>query len=294
MAAMSRRLPSLWYPEASCAQQSSRAEEGGRGSHSAASDAAEEAPSAQQRPKKKKTVIQRRHVPTVVVPPQSNQEETPQTQNLKIMNTYDTIEKVGEVTLLDLSPLPYQEDNIPPSKKYPNWFCGWTDEEHFDLHRNTTARPPPREVRQHTPAVSIRSIYGRSSFQSRRQHYKFQHFTSYEEYADEYRQDYSYTSMFVVRETVKKEQETRETTAYKVVNERSSVVLPVEIRNVYQKDPYYAELVSRLGIKEPPKSRGGVVDGNPNLLRGLQPTPPSIVKKKRNVENIVVANAGKM
>jgi len=278
---MNHRLPSLWYPEASCAQHtSSGAEEGGRGPTVVV-------PQSQHSPATSSSTSQ----------PKSTQEAGTQSQKLE---TYDTLEKVEEVTLLDLSPLPYQfskQDKIPPSKKYPNWFCGWTDEEYFDLHRNTTTRSPPREGgRLHTSSVNIRStIYSRSSFQStvrRRPPYKFQHFTSYEEYAEEYRHEYSYTSTFVPRQRVTREQETKEV-SYKVANERASIALPVEIKNVYQEDPYFAELVNRLGIKEPPRSRGGVIDRDPHLLQGLRPTPPSIVKKKRNVENIVVANSGK-
>lgn len=307
---MAQRLPSLWYPEASYAKDAAlvEAEEGGRGSQVSPMEEAAQS---------KKLPILRRRTPTVVVPKlaQNSQGLHPSTktkskqsdsghlpQIVQQAETYDTLEKAEELNLLDLSSLPYRssrDSKTTPAKKYPNWFCGWTDEEYFDLHRSTSTRPAPREViRLQTPSTGARpSLYNRSTFTSalrRRTPYKFQHFASYEEYAEEYRLEYSYTSLHVPKTLPEKEAKPTQEVTYKIVNERSTVTLPIELKNVYQEDPYFAELVSRLGIKEPPRSRGGIVDGDQNLLQGMKPTPPSIVKKKKNVENIVISNSGKV
>ena len=303
---MSHRLPSLWYPGASfakdAAQSEGGSEEGGRGSMPTS-------PMEETGHQNKRLPIPRRRTPTVAVTllsaltnkDKAEQDSTTLPQIVKKTGTYETVEKVEDLSLLDLSSLPYEgfeNDNSSPVRKYPNWFCGWTDEEHFDLNRNTSTRAP-RDVGRgalQTPSSGIRtSLYTRASFSSsamrRRPPYKFQHFASYEEYSEQYNTEYSYTSMFIPHKSGKegKGQEVN----YKRVNEEASIAFPIDMKNVYHEDPFFVELVSRLRIKEPTKNRG-LVDGDQSLLRGLRPTPPSIIKKKRNVENIVISNSGKL
>lgn len=305
---MSRRLPKLWYPETSYTGPHMVPEEAGRGSQQGSSSEQELETGTQKRQVTPPT-------PAVNVPPDTSRKIKPPLLLPELTegaNIYKTIEAIDEdeATLLDHSSLPYQKSNTTaPNQNCPNWFCGWTEEEYFDLHRT---KPPPcdtdrallRTADGYRSTLHSRGGYARYNSTStvrRRPPYSFHHFDSFQKYSKEYRKVYSYTALCTSHYSQKETKEEKKKNGGEwecVEHDFDTTILPIGMNNVYQKDPYLRELISRLGIREPPANmeRNPCImegDKQQQLLRSPRPTPPSIVKRKK-VENIVVSNSAPM
>lgn len=289
----------IWGPEASYTAASLGSEEGGRGSLHDTSSSEQLNAAA----KVKNKSIPKRRTPTVSIPPQANQETsetgTPSspTDAGKSPAIYTTIENNKKQSLLELSHELY-ETSKPAN---PHWFCGWTECEILDLHR----KPPPTVTgegdrsRLQTPMDGYRSTlhsrasssrYSSSHGRRRTYQYTFRHYETSEEYAEEYRQLYSFTAMNTG--CPPRDEDERIYCEGEDVEQDAEVIFPLGVKSLYRGDPYLRELASRLGIREPPPSFQDW-DRQQQLI-SPRPTPPSIVKKKRNGKdqvNIVVSNS---
>ena len=243
--------------------------------------------------------------------------------------TYKTIEIKSELqhSLLQLSHQAYHKSNTKS-----NTFCGWTDSEHDDLQQQqqvaTSAKVPwqPQghgtepgdrsklqtpldgrrsalqsrisSSRQNSSNIPSSSSRAGSRYRASHTSYTFQHFDTPEEYAANYLELYSYTTLH----SSSNSREEDEKLLYcscgegEEVEQDAEVILPLGVKSLYRGDPYILELVSRLGIREPPPPPPPLLENwqGQLLLTQPRPTPPSIVKRKRNERdtvNIVVSNS---
>ena len=288
----------VWYPDRSYTAAQEGSEESGRGSlHASSAEQQEPESSTAATKRRSKAVITRRRTPTVCIPASkvasTDSTPTPSSSGQARPN-YQTIETTRRYTLHELSSKVYTESATPPPKNH-NWFCGWTEFEHLDLYQSgklTNSGNDYDRTRLQTPADGNRSsLHSRvsssrymSSRGSRRySQYVFHHHADVAQYMEDYRSTYSYTglttgyahtagherAMFCEGEDVEQDEE---------------VTLPVDVKSLYRGDPYLRELMHRLGVKGPPVT--------PEYERP-RPTPPSIVKRRRNGREveIVVSNS---
>ena len=323
-------LDQVWRPQASYGkyQESNNldsAEEGGRGSLQASSStsateqqedhhASTTPPVAAAAASRKRAVIPRRRTPTVKIPRElrvagpggtrltsgssgSSEGNTPTTRT-----GYDTIETKAEplLVLLNLSCRVYERTKIANPKTH-NWYCGWTDHEHLDLHYTPKPATTGGEFdrsRLQTPADGYRStLHSRvsssrytSSRGGRRTNYTFHHYDNPDSHIETYRELYGYTALNS-DPSQRRSNEERLFFEEGNVEQDAEVMLPVGVKSLYQGDPYLKELVNRLGIKEPLSPE---LERQQQLLQAPRPTPPSIVKKKRNEResvSIMVSNS---
>lgn len=286
----------VWRPEASYAPASLGSEEGGRGS---LQDSEQVLELKGDRKKKSGVIIPKRRTPTVCIPSPANQNDTetstPSSDPGRVA-IYKTIERNKKQGLLELSHVVYEKSKA----RNGNWFCGWTDFEALDLHQ----KPPPTagtvesgdRSRLQTPLDGYRSTlnsrascsrYSSSHGRRRVYQYTFHHLDTSEEYAEQYTQLYSFTAL-----NLQKEDDERVCCEGEEVEQDAEVILPLGVKSLYRGDPYLRELVSRLGIREPPPLQDW--EKQQQLLMGPRPTPPSIVKRKRNGKDpvdIMVSNS---
>lgn len=294
----------VWYPERSyTATTQLGSEEGGRGSlHASSSE--QDQPEATTRPSRRKQPIPRRRTPTVTIPlaaataASSGANNTP-TPTGHTPPCYTTIEAVKRVTLRELSGRVYEKPSAPPPKNH-NWFQGWTEWEHIDLHQSNkmttalTGDTAGDRSRLQTPAsadgyrsggnsrVGSSSRYVLSRHGRRASQYVFRHHDTVQQHMEEYHNMCSFTGLTTSHAHSK---DGKMLCEGEDVEQDDEVVLPIGVRSLYRGDPHLRELVHRLGIKDPPPV-------NPEWERP-RPTPPSIVKRRRNGRdvNIVVSNS---
>ena len=284
----------VWRPEVSYAPATVGSEEGGRGSL--------HAEQVEVKAVRKKASIPRRRTPTVHIPPpaalncsESNNSPSTDTGSPAV---YKTIEKNKKQSLLEFSRKPYEKSKAPNPRSV-NWFCGWTEFEHVDLHY----RPPvmtatDNRTRLQTPGDGYRSSlqsrvsssrYSSSRGGRRAYHYTFRHFAKTEDHIENYRALYCFTMLN--SDPCNRQDEDRVYCEGEDVEQDAEVTLPLGVKSLYRGDPYIRELVSRLGIREPPPEDWGKIQ---QLLTSPRPTPPSIVKKRKDGKDtvdMVVANS---
>lgn len=285
----------VWCPGNSYAAAQEGWEEGGWGSTVQAASSSSEPEQDHALPKTKKISIPRRTTPTVRIPPRSRAAHGSSTAEQEKQN-YKTIEQRKTWTLHELSFMAYDKYRSADPKNQSR-FCGWTDEEQQDEQTRTYNRSQASEAVDRTglqtPADGHRSNlcsrasnsrYNSSHGGRRVNHYTFHHYQQAEDYVQEYRDLYCYTSL---------------NTAPSSANQRGDRIFfegedveqdsdGIQVKSLYQGDPYLRELVSRLGIKEPADLEGR------HQFQAPRPTPPSIVKRRRNepeTVDIVVSNS---
>lgn len=124
----------------------------------------------------------------------------------------------------------------------------------------------------------------------------FQHFRELRHYIEHYRITQSYTTLNVPGLKRKMSCECgngllgkseKLPPEPKVVEQDPDSCMQLEVKSYYQDaDPYLRELVSRLGVR-------GLQTREQQLLRSSKPTPPSITRKKKPREDLVVRSNGK-
>lgn len=312
----------MWRPEASYGKKqesSCSAEEGGRGSMlqepAEATSVQEEdsstpttttAPTAFAARNKKKAIIPRRRTPTVCIPNElkpsgsTNSSEEGSTPTSK---GYATIEKKEQplLVLLEFSSKVYEPTKIENPKTH-NWHCGWTDHELQDLHytpKPTTTGSDVDRSRLQTPADGYRStLHSRASssrYTSARggrktYTYTFHHFDDLDSHIETYRELYSYTSLNS-DPSQRKPDEDKLFFDGEDVEQDAEIMFPIDMKSMHHGDLHLKELMNRLGIKVPLTPEQ---ERQQQLLQVPRPTPPSIVKKRRNEKDsvsIVVSNS---
>lgn len=306
---------SVWHPQKSIANDGS--EEGGRGSFHSSEPQVHATDSNQLKTAKKKAKIPRRRTPTVdisaLVSRASSTKQKSTTANgktAKARDTYDTIESQDGPTILECSSMVYRRDpqaNIN-SNAAINELCGWRDKEiecyKAAADRSATGSNNFDRSRLQTPAEGLRSSlqsragnYSRqaSSYGKRKECYVFQHFYKPQHYIEHYRMTQSYTTLNVPglkrkmscnceNGLLEGEELPPEP---KVVDQDPESYMQPEVKSYCQDtDPYLRELVSRLGVR-------GLIQREQQLLRSPKPTPPSITKKTKPHEDLVVRSNGK-
>lgn len=286
----------MWHPESSYAvTNNDGSEEGGRGSLHASSSEGCEA----QAKTRRKVHIPPRRTPTVIVSSAKTPDRAKSASTEQPTQNYPTIERRDEVDLFELSSQPYKDDSTLSELHGPKGpFSGWTNHESLELKEQLRsvmkysfaggggAHATPEGNRSALQSRASSSRYTSSCGSRGRRYYSytFHHYQDTDNYISNYRDLYSYTALNTG-------QEDREEGRPRRTEERSmedASHLPVGVRSLYQDDPYMRELVSRLGIKEPPSAAAVQ-----QLLHSPRPTPPSIVKKRRKGEetiSIVVSN----
>ena len=290
----------VWHPQKSIAADES--EDGGRGSLLFNW----EPPDPQKKgTKRAKTVIPRRRTPTVDVSALvANCKSTRLTASgqgkTKSRDTYETIERSGDgvPSILECSSSVYRRGNPEVSTSFGQDLSGWRDREleitcRGSVDRSSTFSSFDRS-RLQTPAENLRSQNKArtsahvSSRGKRRECYAFQHFDEARHFIEHYRIFHSYTSFTVpgLKKRLCMGDEVSDIfrldgppEATKVVEQDSENRIQPGVKSYCREadDPYseLRELVSRLGVK-------GLVQ------RGLKPTPPSINKKTKVHEDLVV------
>jgi hypothetical protein len=282
----------VWRPGASHVAPSLESEEGGRGSLQEEEGRGSLQGEAEAKPVvKKKSSLPRRRTPTVYIPPKGiTDTSTPS----PLADGYKTIEKTKRPipSLLELSRKPYEKKKTPES----NWFCGWSDFECLDQQQGGMKQTITEGGRLQTPRDGYRSsLLSRasssrynSSHGVRKAHtYTFHHFERFEEYAEHYRDFYAFTTL---NSGGSREDEERVYCEGEEVEQDAEVLLPLGVKSLYRGDPYLRELVNRLGIRDPPDYEAQ----QQQLLGTPRPTPPSIVKRRKDGKdtvNIIVANS---
>ena len=306
---------SVWHPQKSVANDGS--EEGGRGSFHATEPQAQDTDSSQLKTAKKKAKIPRRRTPTVDVSAlvsrasSMKQKSTGKTAKARRSDTYDTIESQESPTILECSSVVYRREaqTINASNANITELCGWRDRE-IECYKAVSDRSATgsnnfdHSSRLQTPAEGLRSNlqsragnYSRqtSSYGKRRECYVFQHFNKPYHYIEHYRMTQSYTTLNVpglkrkmscnCENGLLEGQELPPEP--KVVEQDPESYMQPEVKSYYQDtDPYLQELVSRLGVQ-------GLIQRDGQLLRSPKPTPPSITKKTKPREDLVVCSNGK-
>ena len=300
---------SVWHPQKSVANDGS--EEGGRGSFHAPEPQVQTTDSSQLKTAKKKAKIPRRRTPTVdvsaLVSRASSTKQKPTGKTAKARDTYDTIESQEGPTILECSSVVYRRETqtINTSNADIHELCGWRDREiecyKVASDRSATASNNFDRSRLQTPAEGLRSNlqsragnYSRqtSSYGKRRECYIFQHFDKPYYYIEHYRMTQSYTTLNVPGLKRKMSCNCENGLAEgeelppepKVVDQDPESYMQPEVKSHYQDtDPYLRELVSRLQVR-------GLIQREQQLLRSPKPTPPSITKKSKPREDLVVGS----
>ena len=274
---------------------------------------------------RKKAIIPRRRTPTVCIPKEMKAD--PPSGHLaasaKLQATasgssegstptatrpgYGTIEKSTEPTLvlLEQSSKVYDETKVP-NLKNRNWFCGWTDHEYIDLHHIPKPAPIGGEFdrsRLQTPAEGYRSAiqsrvsssrYTSSRAGGRRTYpYTFHHYDNPDSHIETYRELYSYTALNTDPNQRRKDDDRTLCEGGDGVEQDAEIMLPAGVASLYRGDPYLKELMSRLGIREL-ATPSQEMERQQQLLQAPRPTPPSIVKRRRDEKesvSIIVANS---
>lgn len=309
----------VWHPQKSVANDGS--EEGGRGSfHTSEFQTPQAIDSDQLKTVKKKAKIPRRRTPTVdvsaLVSRASSTAKQKSRKAAKARDTYDTIESQDGPTILECSSVVYRRDpqaNINSNANI-NELCGWRDRE-IECYKAAADRSATGSnnyfdrSRLQTPAEGLRSNlqsragnYSRqaSSYGKRKECcYVFQHFYEPRHYIDHYRMTQSYTTLNVPGlkrkmscdcENGLLEKGEELPPEPKVVEQDPDSYMQLGVKSYGQDgtDPYLQELVSRLGVR-------GLIQQTreQQLLRSPKPTPPSITKKTKPREDLVVRSNGK-
>ena len=306
---------SVWHPQKSVANDGS--EEGGRGSFHTSELQATADPN-QLKTAKKKAKIPRRRTPTVDVSAlvfhASSTAKQKSGKAAKARDTYDTIESQDGPTILECSSVVYRRDlqaNINSNANI-NELCGWRDRE-IECYKAAANRSATGSnnyfdrSRLQTPAEGLRSnLQSRSGNYSRQSSsygkrkeccYVFQHFYEPRHYIDHYHMTQSYTTLNVPGLKRKMSCDCENglgeelPPAPKVVEQDPDSYMQLGVKSYSQDgtDPYLRELVSRLGVK-------GLIQQTreQQLLRSPKPTPPSITKKTKPREDLVIHSNGKM
>lgn len=286
-----------WHPERSYTASQLGSGESGRGSlHASSSEQEPEQASSEATKTRRKPPIPRRRTPTVYIPAEgaaTSADNTP-TPTAQSRPNYQTIEPNKRPSLQQLSAEVYKRPNAPLPKNHSS-FCGWTDLEPLDMYQsNKMATSDVDRTKLQTPADGYRSsLHSRASSSrytsSRAGHrtsqYIFHHYEELERHIEDYRNLYSYSAL-----TAGPSLPTTggERVAYfegEDIEQDDEVILPTGVRS-YRGDAHLRELFHRLGIKEP------LPPPLPDWERP-RPTPPSIVKKRRNGRDveIVISNS---
>ena len=295
----------VWHPQKSIANDES--EDGGRGSlvlHAEQQDV-----DPQLKKKRKKAIIQRRKTPTVDVRVLLSQASARTKSNrskekLKARDTYETIEtqEGPGPSILECSSIVYRMKPQTSTTFPENELCGWRDRELESYkpaaNRSMTFSSFDRS-RLQTPATGLRSnLQSRarstphpSSRGKRREPYVFQHFSETHHYIEHYRIFHSYTTLTVpglknklctcTDKAIAGEEflQGEPPPEPKVVEQDSDGIVQPEVKSYSHEDPYayLRELVSRLGVQT-------LAESTP------KPTPPSITKKTKHNEDLVVCS----
>lgn len=290
----------VWRPMDSYASTSLGSEEGGRGSLHASSS---EQQQQEVKMVKRRASIPRRRTPTVHIPPPAvlncSETNSPSTDTGSPA-VYKTIEKNKKQSLLDLSQKPYEKSKAP-NPRNDNWFCGWTKFEHLDLHYRpiTMATAAEDRCRLQTPGDGYRSTmqsrasnsrYNSSHGRRKAYSYTFHHFMNSEDHIENYRTLYCFSALN--SDPSSRQDEDRVYCEGEDVEQDAEVTLPLGVKSLYRGgDPYIRELVNRLGIRGPPPEDW---ERHQQLLATPRPTPPSIVKKRKDGKDtmdMMVANS---
>lgn len=294
----------VWHPQKSVTNDGS--EEGGRGSLVLTEDSAQPVEIAT---KRKKSAIPRRRTPTVdvsvLVSHAKNRKKNNQSkEKTKARDTYNTIESHDTVSMLECSSEVYRRKAIVSNSTEEAQLCGWRDRElefykEAIYDRGTTLSSFDRS-RLQTPAEGLHSnLHSRAGRRSaatscrgrRNEPYIFQHFSEAHDYIEHYRTFHSYTTLSVpeLRRKMIAEREVNErlhpddplSESTKVVGLGSDMTEQPDVKSYCEDESYQylRELVSRLGVKA-------------LVQNGLKPTPPSINKKTKTDETLVVCSNG--
>ncbi len=302
----------VWHPGRSIAASHAQdtadgCEEGGRGWSGAAPESKEQTKA--RRPPRVK--IPRRDTATVVVKDRrpatvagnyakytgtvGEKRESRETQG----SSYNTIEQRscnGGASLLECGSLPPDHQSQLRSD-----FCGWTEREvpsKYALDKmssgsNSHAATSVDRSSLQTPGAGCRSNQpsraGSRYSSGRRKHYDFRHLEAAHDYIDHYRRFYCYSTLSVpppppycnpIAESGEGQEEEEE-------EENPKNFMPLGVKSLYRGDPYLRELVSRLGVRNSLQNR------EQKLLKSPRPTPPSIVRKSKEVADLAVCAHGK-
>ena len=286
-----------WRPDVSYAATSLGSEEGGRGSLQAPSTTTAGEQELETTKRKNKTHIPRRKTPTVMV-------LTP-TKAPRESQGYKTIETKKDPTLLQLSRKTYDStptttNNNNNTTKNRNWFCGWTDYEHLDLSAVTGPGPSDGDrSRLQTPMEGLRgTVHGSSGSRVSSSRYSssrggrrkeeqraFQHYSDVGVYMEEYRRLYCYTTLSSAPSLREDE---RVFCEGEEVEQDGEAIFSPGVKSLYRGDQHIRDLVSRFGVRDLSGGQETQQQHNP------RPTPPSIVKRRRDrreTADIVVSNS---
>ena len=264
-------------------------EEGGRGSLHASSSEQEQEGKAAVAKSKKKISIPRRRTPTVKITCNT----TARTFKEQKKGNYSTIETRNEPSLFRLSSKPYENRKAPNPNTY-NSFCGWTDHEYYDLHHQnsklcsneidrTGLQTPAERNRSALQSRTSNSRYSSSYGSRRRYSYTFHHFDNLDDFMANYNDLYCFTTLNTSSYQQKEEEKPNEKIFQEGedIQQDYEVLLPLEDKLLYGMDPYLRELAKRLGI-------ASFSQYSENQL--LQ-TPHTIVKKRRDLQDLVVSGS---
>lgn len=200
--------------------------------------------------------------------------------------TYSTIEQRscgGTASLLDCA-----REHEPPQRAD---FCGWTEREVMakygpsktssNSHMSGTAERSSLQTPADGHRSNLSSRAGSRCSGGRRERYEFRHLPASQDYIEHYRQLYCYTTLSCPRAPP-----LCEAIAESAEGDPEDF-MPIEVRCLYRGDPYLHELASRLGVRSSLQNR------EQKLLKTQRPTPPSIVKRSRDVANLAVHAQGK-
>lgn len=284
----------IWRPDVSYTATSLGSEEGGRGSLQAPSSSSTTTGEQELEVTKRrnKEHIPQRRTPTVMVlttakaPPRESQA------------SYKTIEKKKDPTgtLLQLSRKAY-ERTTPTNTKNRNWLCGWMDHEDLDLSTTGPSAIDGERSRLHTPMEGSRStqLYGNGSRVSSSRYISsrggrgreeqcrraFQHYNELGMYMEEYHRLHCYTTLSTAPSLREDE---RAFCEGEDVEQDGETVFHLEVKSLYRGDLHSRELVNRLGVRD----NSSVQDWERQLLvQNPRPTPPSIVKRRRDRKDSV-------
>lgn len=280
---MRNKTEKVWHPEISVASYDG-CEEGGRGSTAPSKPGAIESAGV----KRKRAVIPRRRVPTVDVRPAVQVAGLQCSSGEETLRNYSTIiEETNLTALLDCAT--EHARRLRNERVHCPNLCGWLEDESpekysfgkvvsMSVDRSSLQTPADHGSRLQSRAGSR---YSSAAASKRRNHYDFKHFPdSAHEHIEHYRAFYCYTTL-----TVPPQLQAANTLVEDDTPQDPSNLYHLGVKSLCESDPYLRELASRLGVRESIREQ--------QLLQSPRPTPPSIVKRSREREDLVICANGK-
>lgn len=277
---MRNKTEKVWHPEVSVASCDG-CEEGGRGSTAPSKPGAIESAEV----KRKRAVIPRRRAPTVDVRPTAQVAGLQYSSGEETLRNYGTNEETNHTTLLDCATK--HARRLRNERVHCPNLCGWLEDESpekysfgkvvsMSVDRSCLQTPADHGSRLQSRAGSR---YSSAAAGKRRNHYDFKHFLDCaHEHIEHYRAFYCYTTLTVPPQMAS-------TLVEDDIPQDTSNLYHLGVNSLYEGDPYLRELASRLGVRESFREQ--------QLLQSPRPTPPSIVKRNREREDLVICANGK-